>query len=104
MHPVTRSQRGGKVSIAQLAAVIGRTGTYRTNGLLVPVVVLDVKQAFGRSDVQIAPCDATGQPVNESRAWVAIYSVRINPTVASLPVNGFVRTVCSNTLAGQFNA
>lgn len=82
------------MTIAELAQKIGKTATYRTNNLRVPVVVMDVKLAFGRSDIQIAPCDATGQPVNESRAWVSIDSVVFNVTTP----NGFVRMVCNNTL------
>ena len=52
------------MTTAEIAALLGKTATYRCNGLDVAVKILDARAVFGRIDYQITPVAGSGS------AWV----------------------------------
>lgn len=54
----------------ELGTVIGKTGTYRLDGIGVWVKVLDTRERFGEVDYLICPVAGDGQ------RWVVSYKVR----------------------------
>lgn len=48
------------MSVAALAALIGRPGLWRVAGVRVPVSVIDARKCFGRIDLKISPVDGDG--------------------------------------------
>lgn len=56
-----------------MAELVGRSGRITVKpGLVMHVKVIDVKQAFGRTDVCVAPIEHVG---GEGSAWVALDTV-----------------------------
>lgn len=59
------------MNIRELAANIGKEGSYNVNGLKIRVKITDVKTAYGNIDYQIEP--VTGQ----GSIWVRSSSVKL---------------------------
>lgn len=57
------------MSVAELARLIGRTGTWQHGGLLFEITVSDVRTRFGGTDLLIVPVSGLGE------AWVQDNSV-----------------------------
>lgn len=55
-----------------MAALIGKRATFPVKGMDFYVRIINVKQAFGRVDVQITPVEGGG-----GSAWVSVESVRL---------------------------
>ena len=60
--------------LEELTSYVGRTGLLRTDGLLVPIVVIDAKRAYGNLRLRVRPKDA--RPLGT--VWVSIERVELD--------------------------
>ena len=67
------------MSVAELAKVIGQTGSLSVEGLLVPVKVRDVRTHWGRVDYCVEPVGGDGIQ------WVSANRVRLPKVEESDP-------------------
>lgn len=71
------------MSVAELAKVIGKSGTLSVDasqgvGWRVPVVVVDVRQSWGEVQFQVSPTVGEGESV-----WVKSYRVAVGEGVSA---------------------